>query len=229
MICERCGREHDGSFGAGIFCSRSCANSRTRSQETKNKISAALKSKNFHGIDRKSTWTKDSLDKWRKSISLKYPVIKGHCTYCSKEINLRGKKKNANGNYYCNGTCRNLDLNRKKLIGGKSTPKWELILRELLKEKNIEFIPNDRDVLSGGLELDIWIPGHKIGIELNGIYHYSSKPYKDKVYKFEERKRKDLLKAEEMKGLGYRLVIVERRSVKGNMKEFLNKLLGEIL
>ena len=119
-------------------------------------------------------------------------------------------------------------MNRKKLIGGKSTPKWELILRELLKERNIEFIPNDRSVLSGGLELDIWIPSLRIGIELNGIYHYSSKPYKDKN-KFEERKKKDLRKAEEMKLLGYRLVIVERRSVKGNIREFLNTILDEIL
>ena len=25
-ICERCGQEHDGGFGSGRFCSRSCAN-----------------------------------------------------------------------------------------------------------------------------------------------------------------------------------------------------------
>lgn len=37
-ICEKCGREHDGSFGSGRFCSKSCANARTHSEETKNKI-----------------------------------------------------------------------------------------------------------------------------------------------------------------------------------------------
>lgn len=38
FICERCGSEHDGSFGSGRFCSRSCANSRKHSDETKRKI-----------------------------------------------------------------------------------------------------------------------------------------------------------------------------------------------
>ena len=42
MKCERCGKEHDGSFGSGRFCSRPCANSRKFSEETKNKISKSL-------------------------------------------------------------------------------------------------------------------------------------------------------------------------------------------
>lgn len=44
MICERCGKEHDGSFGSGRFCSKSCANTRFHSEETKLKCSLALKS-----------------------------------------------------------------------------------------------------------------------------------------------------------------------------------------
>lgn len=42
FICERCGKEHDGTFGSGRFCSRSCANARDRSEETKKKISASV-------------------------------------------------------------------------------------------------------------------------------------------------------------------------------------------
>lgn len=26
-VCERCGKDHEGTFGSGRFCSRSCANS----------------------------------------------------------------------------------------------------------------------------------------------------------------------------------------------------------
>lgn len=38
QICEYCNKIHDGSFGSGRFCSRSCANSRgPRSNETKEK------------------------------------------------------------------------------------------------------------------------------------------------------------------------------------------------
>ena len=37
-ICENCGKEHDGTFGSGRFCCRSCANTHHPSEETKNKI-----------------------------------------------------------------------------------------------------------------------------------------------------------------------------------------------
>lgn len=43
MICEKCGKEHDGTFGSGRFCSRACANSRIHSAETKLKIHNSLK------------------------------------------------------------------------------------------------------------------------------------------------------------------------------------------
>lgn len=45
MICENCGKEHDGKFGSGRFCSKSCANTRHHSNETKEKISSILKIK----------------------------------------------------------------------------------------------------------------------------------------------------------------------------------------
>ena len=44
-ICERCQKEHDGSFGSGRFCSRACANVREFSFETKEKTSNTLKNK----------------------------------------------------------------------------------------------------------------------------------------------------------------------------------------
>ena len=45
MKCEnsKCDVDHDGSFGSGRFCSRPCANRRSRSKETKAKISYSVK------------------------------------------------------------------------------------------------------------------------------------------------------------------------------------------
>lgn len=43
MKCNRCNDEHDGSFGSGKFCSRSCANSRPMTEERQAKISAGVK------------------------------------------------------------------------------------------------------------------------------------------------------------------------------------------
>ena len=34
MKCERCGKDHDGLYGSGRFCSRSCANARVFSEQT---------------------------------------------------------------------------------------------------------------------------------------------------------------------------------------------------
>ena len=45
MICEKCGKEHDGSFGSGRFCSRKCSNIRTHTNVSKEKISKKLKEK----------------------------------------------------------------------------------------------------------------------------------------------------------------------------------------
>ena len=39
MICEKCGKKHNGTFGSGRFCSRSCANSRIISNDLKERIS----------------------------------------------------------------------------------------------------------------------------------------------------------------------------------------------
>jgi Zn finger protein HypA/HybF involved in hydrogenase expression len=43
MKCIKCSNEHDGSFGSGNYCSRACANSRVRTEETKKKISEGVK------------------------------------------------------------------------------------------------------------------------------------------------------------------------------------------
>lgn len=56
----------------------------------------------------------------------------------------------------------------------------ELIITNLLDEYNIEYIRNDRTILSGK-EIDIYIPSHKLAIECNGVYWHSYK-YKDKNY-----------------------------------------------
>lgn len=50
MKCKKCGNDHDGSFGSGIFCSISCANSRIRTEEIKRKIS--------EGVSNSEVWKK---------------------------------------------------------------------------------------------------------------------------------------------------------------------------
>ena len=43
MKCERCNKEHDGKYGSGRFCSRTCANARKHTEETKKRIGESLR------------------------------------------------------------------------------------------------------------------------------------------------------------------------------------------
>ena len=47
--CEQCGKEHDGKFGSGKFCSRGCANKRSITGEKCRKTSETLKRKYANG------------------------------------------------------------------------------------------------------------------------------------------------------------------------------------
>lgn len=70
--CIKCGLEHDGSFGSGKFCSRSCANSRgTRSNETRLKISLANKGNKPWNTGKEWAW------------------ITSTCAHCGTEIRHR--------------------------------------------------------------------------------------------------------------------------------------------
>jgi hypothetical protein len=72
-LCLKCNKEHDGSFGSGKFCNRSCANSRVFTKESKLKKSEANK-----GLNKgKDTWNK----------GLNWVITK--CLYCGDDIKCR--------------------------------------------------------------------------------------------------------------------------------------------
>lgn len=45
LLCITCNKEHNGSFGSGKYCCRSCSNSRVRTDDIKEQISKTIKSK----------------------------------------------------------------------------------------------------------------------------------------------------------------------------------------
>ena len=61
---------------------------------------------------------------------------------------------------------------------GNITSPHQIIL-DFLDENNIEYITNTRSVIKPK-ELDIWIPEHKVGIEVNGLYWHKSDNYTDR-------------------------------------------------
>ena len=77
MICEKCGKEHDGSFASGRFCSRSCANGRPHTEEQKNNISKGVKNS-------EKFWANLDL-----SIRKRYgpkKILNDKCLICGKQI-----------------------------------------------------------------------------------------------------------------------------------------------
>jgi hypothetical protein len=67
-------------------------------------------------------------------------------------------------------------------IGLSKTSNYENIIIEFLKQNCIgNIIQNDRTILNGK-EIDIYLPDHNIGIEINGLYWHSEECGKDKNY-----------------------------------------------
>lgn len=73
MLCEKCSKVHDGEYGSGRFCSRSCANSRTWSVKDKEKKSiAAKKYIETHGGKIGGKLNKSSIEKMRATQKRNY-------------------------------------------------------------------------------------------------------------------------------------------------------------
>lgn len=87
-ICERCGKEHDGSYGSGRFCSKYCANKRVISDKQKEYISKLTKQrlkKNY--IPKLETRT---------------------CLKCGKEFTVDVRKENKRKpKKFCSRSCAN--------------------------------------------------------------------------------------------------------------------------
>ena len=98
-----------------------------------------------------------------------------------------------------------------------SSPEEEL--QTLLKKLNIDFIPHERKILDG-MEIDIYIPAKKIGIEFNGDYWHSD-AVKEKNYHFNKSK------LAESKGI--RLIHIyeyEWNTMRGKIVQLLKIALG---
>lgn len=236
-ICEHCGKEVFIKYGSGRFCSRACANARKHSEETKKKISlSAAKNANPWNRGKKIQLSQETINKRKKTFRKNHPQIKKYtnCAYCGALIDISNRKQNINNRYFCNGTCRNLLLNSTKEIGGfykgYNISAWEKIFQEVLIEHKIDFEANKRDLIKSHYEIDIWLPKYKMAIELNGIWHYSSKPYGGNEEALKRRQTKDKIKQDEVLALGYQFVVIEdRQIIDKDYKKFFEKFVEEKL
>lgn len=126
-------------------------------------------------------------------------------------------------------------LREKFLEKGKGClSKGEIELQNFLKELEIDFLVNDREIL-GGKELDIYIPSKKIALEFNGLYWHSDadKTGKNIFPSKEERsiaKNRHLEKTKLCEKLGIRLIHIfedDWNFRKDILKSILKNALGK--
>ena len=122
--CESCGKEHDGTFGSGRFCSSSCAHRRKHSIKTKNKIAKTLSSRPS-----------------KLKLALKY-----NYTYCieNPNINLPIRKCVVCGRLFyhtkdrktCSSTCSSI---RREEINKNQKGKPKNLKKKVLSDSSIVY------------------------------------------------------------------------------------------
>jgi hypothetical protein len=106
--------------------------------------------------------------------SSKNIIIDVQCKECAVFFKRRPcDLKSKSGFNFCSNSCSSKYHNKHKTYGIKKS-KAEIYITSLLKSNFPELIiiENDRDILPSKLEIDIYIPEIRFGIELNGPTHY---------------------------------------------------------
>lgn len=90
--CKTCNKDHEGTFGSGVFCSRRCSNTRLVTEEQKQKVRETIL----------------ALNEDKKEII--------SCGACGKEIIANKKRKQKYCNQSCANTAKSRDANRRATI-----------------------------------------------------------------------------------------------------------------
>lgn len=194
-ICERCGKPfsldvplYEYKRRHHLYCSRSCANTRTHSNETREKISLSLR--------RNSTGQRCCVDCGRPLTSHR---VKGRSGYCRKCV-TRHRTLTPEGRQ------------RLHLSGIKSAQtqkdtrrsKNEIAFYEKCKGRFKDVAHNL--AMFNGWDADVIIKDHRIAVLWNGPWHYRQLTKQHSVPQVQNR---DRLKIEEIKKCGYVPYIIE--------------------
>lgn len=186
MICERCNKECDTIFGSGRFCSRLCANSRNRSQETKDKISKSLTG----------------------HISAAIKISEKTCTICNTLFLVTGKTK---GRTTCSAICSK--TRRKQVMSARG--RKSAASQQRRSKNEIEFANHCASAFSvvlfnepmfSGWDADVIIPQLNIAVLWNGPWHYHKITESHSVLQVQNR---DRLKIAAIRNAGYKEYVIK--------------------
>ena len=112
---------------------------------------------------------------------------------------------------------RGAGLHKKRMTGAVSKEEKEL-LKEIKKIYLKPIIENTRKILNGK-EIDIYLPGEKIGIEYNGLYWHCEYSEKEKGF---VSKKKHLYKTELAEKKGIKLIHINTHQLRNKKQQILN-------
>ena len=124
MICEKCKKEHDGSYASGRFCSRQCANSRIQTKEQN--ISRRLK----------LTKTKKTFINVCQYCNNDFKTTNKNKKYCSQKCTGHWLKPN-NGGLREGGGRSKVYLYESNIAGKMKLNKDEIEVAKILDELNL--------------------------------------------------------------------------------------------
>lgn len=201
LICDRCGKEYilelyEKDYLAGRYskhCSRSCANVRHHSEETKHKQSQSV----LQNVIQYRC--KDRICKCCGSVYKHYKYSESTNVFCSKKCSEYYRSHYRD--FLSEESLENLSRSGRKSCDNQfnlKRSKAEVYFYELCKSKFDNVLHNQ--LMFNGWDADIILPDYKIAILYNGPWHYIQISKKSSLLQIQNR---DKIKVEEIKKCGY--------------------------
>lgn len=214
--CNKCGKEFVVNERENLFpqkekyyCSRSCANKRIHSEETKKKISKRIKELIKENPEKYSNGGYNSGSELQKK---REKIVKIICKKCLKEFCVPYGRRNRQ---FCCKTCASNWMkgsSKSQLTGLLSVQaqkdmrrsKNEIYFSELCKNHFNKVLTNEP--IFNGWDADVIIEDIKMAVLWNGKWHYEKITKKHSVKQVQNR---DKIRIKEIKEYGYNYYIIK--------------------
>lgn len=185
------------------YCSRSCANQRCHSCETKEKISKSL----FMYFENNTIKTLKNIPQCRTRVK---QLVDVNCEFCGVLFKRKSRKQRFCGSL-CSGKYARSHINCSKAGLASSIKqsenrrsKNEIYFAELCKNRFQKVLTNS--AIFNGWDADVIIEDIKLAILWNGVWHYKKITKKHSVVQVQNR---DRIKMLEIKNLGYEPYVIK--------------------
>lgn len=215
--CEKCNKEHDGTYASGRFCSSVCSrsfSSLVNREETNRKVSNALKGRGKGEVEKKC-------EKCGKSF---VSLVRHNRKYCGNSCSVSSRIRIEKFNYCCvcgtptekrRITCSDECQRKTQSSGGrkggilsstsqKRRSKNEKYFYELCLGKYSDSIHNIP--MFNGWDADVITPSLKVAVLWNGVWHRKKIT---RMHSLLQVKNRDAIKLMEIERNGYSAYIIE--------------------